>query len=41
VSFGLLEMEATVAFLAGDFGVGTVILNNGFDGVKGIMIERT
>jgi hypothetical protein len=30
-------MELTVAFLAGDFGLETVILNNGFDGVKGIM----
>jgi hypothetical protein len=34
VSFGLLEIDAAVAFLAGDFGLGTVILKSGFDGVK-------
>jgi hypothetical protein len=41
VSFGLLKIEATVALLAGDFGGVTVILYNGFDGVKGIMTTRT
>jgi hypothetical protein len=37
VGFGLLEIESAVAFLAGDFGCGTVILKSGFDGVKCIM----
>jgi len=41
VSFGLLKMEPAVAFLTGDFGADTVILNNGFDGVKGITMEGT
>jgi hypothetical protein len=40
VSFGLLKIEASVAFLAGFFSVDTVILNNGFDGVKGITAEK-
>jgi len=34
VSFGLFETIAAVAFFAGDFGLGTVILKSGFDGVK-------
>jgi hypothetical protein len=34
VSLGLFKTEATVAFLAEDFGSGTVILKRGFDGVK-------
>jgi len=37
VSFGLLKIEAAVSLLAGDFCAFTVILDNGFDGVKGIM----
>jgi len=36
VSFGLFEMDAAVAFFAGDFGLVTVILKSGVDGVKGI-----
>jgi hypothetical protein len=34
VSFGLFKTAAAVAFFAGDFGVGTVILKSGFDGVN-------
>lgn len=34
MSFGLCETITAVAFLAGDFGLGTVILKSGFDGVK-------
>ena len=39
MSFGLLKIEANVAFLAGLLSVDTVILNNGFDGVKGITMS--
>jgi hypothetical protein len=38
LSFGLFETDATVAFLAGCIGFGTEILNNGFDGVKCILM---
>jgi hypothetical protein len=38
VSFGLLKTRAAVAFFAGDFGFGTVILKSGFDWVKCITI---
>jgi hypothetical protein len=41
VSFGLFETTAAVAFFAGDFGVGTVILKSGFDGVKCIAMLGT
>jgi hypothetical protein len=41
VSFGRLETEAVVAFLAVDFGFGTVILKSGFDGVKCIAVFGT
>jgi hypothetical protein len=34
VSFGLFKTDAAVAFLAGDFGVGTVMLKSGFDRVE-------
>ncbi|MCX6875732.1 MAG: hypothetical protein NTW21_18275 [Verrucomicrobia bacterium] len=41
VSFGLFKTEAAVAFFAGDFGFGTVILKSGFDGVKCIEVLGT
>jgi hypothetical protein len=37
VSFGLLKTAASVAFFAEDFGVGTMIVKSGFDGVKCII----
>jgi hypothetical protein len=39
--FGLFETDATVAFLAKTFGLGTEIMNYGFDGVKCISMVRT
>jgi hypothetical protein len=41
VSFGLFETTAAVAFFAGDFGAGTVILKSGFDGVKCMAMSGT
>jgi hypothetical protein len=41
VSFGLFKTEVAVAFLAGDFGFGTVILKSGFDGVNCISMLGT
>lgn len=41
MSFGLFEIDAAVAFFAGDFGLGTVILKSGFDGVKCMMVLGT
>ena len=41
MSFGLFEIDAAVAFFAGDFGLGTVILKSGFDGVKCMTVLGT
>jgi len=41
VSFGLLETAAAVAFFAGDFGLGTVILKSGIDWVEGMTVVGT
>ncbi len=38
MTFGLLETDATVAFLTDEFGFGTEMSNSGFDGVECIMI---
>ena len=41
MSFGLLKTTAAVAFFAGDFGTGTVILKSGFDWVERIVVLGT
>ncbi len=41
MGFGLFETTAAVAFFTRDFGVGSVMLKSGFDGVKCIAVLGT